>query len=146
MYLEWLSIFRAEFSKFIRSASGTGAEFWTFDAIYLHLHRDRVSESLWKPHKSKVLNFLHRNYTSIFFLTPKKIFFSDNKKNKIKNRFDRKWFSENRKFWSIIFFLINIFDFQKIFGTFFFELFFLCFFLLSDVFLFFFRSWKKIEV
>ena len=36
------------------------------------LHRDRVSESLWKPHKSKVLNFLHRNYTSIFFPTPKK--------------------------------------------------------------------------
>ena len=101
-----------------RSASGPGGDlpdFWTFGVIYLHLHHDRVSESLWKPHKSKVLNFLHRNYTSVFFSTPKKyIFFRTTKKNP-KNIFYRKWKSENRKCWSICVFSWSKFSiFRKI--------------------------------
>ena len=38
----------------------------------------------WKPHKSKVHNFLHRNYTPKIFSTPKKI----------RQFFDRTFFSE----------------------------------------------------
>ena len=34
-----------------------------------------VPESLWKPHKSKDLTFLHGSYTQLFFLNSKKIFF-----------------------------------------------------------------------
>ena len=43
----------------------------------------RVLQTCWKPHKSKDHNFLHRNYTQIFFLTP--IFFSSKKIKKSKN-------------------------------------------------------------
>ena len=39
-----------------------------------------VLESLWKPHKSKDLTFLHRSYTQLFFSSPPKIFFSRLKK------------------------------------------------------------------
>ena len=39
-----------------------------------------VPESLWKPHKSKDLTFLHGNYTQHFFSTPKKFFFGVEKK------------------------------------------------------------------
>ena len=48
----------------------------------------RVPRTRWKPHKSKDHNFLHRNYISIFFSTPKKkiYFFS---KPKIKNKISR---------------------------------------------------------
>ena len=49
-------------------------DFWSFGDTYLHLTRGRVPESFWKPHQSKALNFLHRNYNLIFFSTPKKIF------------------------------------------------------------------------
>ena len=37
--------------------------------------------SLWKPHQSKDMTFLHRSYTQIFFSTPMKFFFSVFKKN-----------------------------------------------------------------
>ena len=36
-----------------------------------------VPESLWKPHKSKGLTFLHRSYVPLFFSTPKKYFSGD---------------------------------------------------------------------
>ena len=49
--------------------------FWSFGDIYFHLTRGRVPESLWKPHQSKAINFLCRNYVPTFFSTPKKILF-----------------------------------------------------------------------
>ena len=47
-----------------------------------------VPESLWKPHKSKDLTFLHRSYVQLFFSAPKKfrksnIFFGRKKKSEI---------------------------------------------------------------
>ena len=65
-------------------------DFWTFGVIYLHLHHDRVSESLWKPHKSKVLNFLHKNYVPTFFPTPTKKYFFSELEKKLKYSFDVK--------------------------------------------------------
>ena len=41
-----------------------------------------VQESLWKPQKSKDLNFLHRSYPQLFFQIRKIIFFEIEKKIK----------------------------------------------------------------
>ena len=55
-------------------------DFLDFGNTYLHLARSRVPESLWKPHQSKAINFLHRNCEPTFFPTPtKKFFFRDQK-------------------------------------------------------------------
>ena len=123
-------------------------DFWTFGAIYFHLHRDRVSESLWKPHKSKVLNFLHRNYTSVFFPTPKKIFFFRATKKYLKNIFARKWKSEDflkiENVDQFVFFLDQNFRFSKKIGAFFSNIFFRYFFLWSDFFILFLELEKKL--
>ena len=50
-------------------------EVWTFSIETAPKTQGGVLESLWKPHKSKDLNFLHRSYTPKKFPTPKKIFF-----------------------------------------------------------------------
>ena len=57
------------------------SEFRSFEDTFLHLARSRVPGSLWKPHQSKAINFLHRSYVPTFFPTPtQKIFFSGWKK------------------------------------------------------------------
>ena len=122
-------------------------DFWTFGVIYLHLHHDRVSESLWKPNKSKVLNFLHRNYTSVFFSTPKKYYFFRTTKKNPKNIFDRKWKSENflkiENVDQFVFFLDPNFRFSENFRSFFFGHFFYIYFFWSRKKIFFGWSWKK---
>ena len=60
-------------------------DFWTFGDTYLYLTRNRVQKSLWNPHQSKAINFLHRNYVPTFFSTPKKKYFFE-----IKNIFREK--------------------------------------------------------
>ena len=64
-------------------------------------------KTFWKPHKSKGLNFLHRNCTQLFCSTPKNIFseidrfFCCWKKRQFSGKFSEKWKKskiENRKF------------------------------------------------
>ena len=125
-------------------------DFWTFGVTYFHLHRDRVSESLWKPHKSKVLNFLHRNYTSVFFPTPKKNIFFRATKKYLKNIFARKWKSEDflkiENLDQFVFFLDQNFRFSKKNRSFFFEHFFSIFFFVIRFFYFIFGVGEKIDV
>ena len=57
--------------------------------------RERVPETLWKPHKSKEKKILHRNYVHFFSNSEKNIFFFDVEK-KSKN-FGSFFFSKNPK-------------------------------------------------
>ena len=101
------SVVSLDFHRFYRhvlaGSTGNGRILFSFGDTYLHLPRDRVPESLWKPHQSKAINFLHRNYVPTFFPTPtKKYFFSGWKKKSIfcfgQKKYFR-YFPENRKFW-----------------------------------------------
>ena len=85
------SVVSLDFHRFYRhvlaGSTGNGRILFSFGDTYLHLPRDRVPESLWKPHQSKAINFLHRNYVPTFFqLQPKNIFFRDQKYFSKKNR------------------------------------------------------------
>ena len=145
------SVVSLDFHRFCRHvlarSTGNGRILFSFGDTYLHLPRDRVPESLWKPHQSKAINFMHRNYVPTFFPTPtKKYFFSGSKKIYVKKMSEKKtpkffwkskiWIKKKHK-------LINIFDFQKIFrfsfsGKNIFYIFFCC-----SKKIIFFRSWKK---
>ena len=109
------SVVSLDFHRFYRhvlaGSTGNGRILFSFGDTYLHLPRDRVTESLWKPHQSKASNFLHRNYVTTFFqLQPKNIFFRDQKyfSKKIsqkyfsvkipKKNWNSKNLSENRNF------------------------------------------------
>ena len=85
-----------------------------------------------------------------FFFQLRFFFFFFGQQKKIKKSFWPKikiWrFFENRKFWSIYFFLDQHFRFSENFRRFFFGLFFSIFFLLSDFFNFFFGVGKKIDI
>ena len=100
------SVVSLDFHRFYRhvlaGSTGNGRILFSFGDTYLHLPRDRVPESLWKPHQSKAINFLHRSYVPTFFPTPtKKYVFSESKiffeKKSAKNIF--RWKSrKNLKF------------------------------------------------
>ena len=110
------SVVSLDFHRFYRhvlaGSTGNGRILFSFGDTYLHLPRDRVTESLWIPHQSKASNFLHRNYVPTFFqLQPKNMFFRDqkyfSKKKLTKNIFRwksrkkseiRKMLSESRNF------------------------------------------------
>ena len=66
------SIFVSAILRLLAGRDRKWPGFWSFGDTHLHLTRGRVPESFWKPHQSKALNFLHRNYKFIFFSTPKK--------------------------------------------------------------------------
>ena len=67
--------------KFLAGRDQKWPVFWSFGVTHLHLPRGRVPESLWKPHQSKAINFLHRSCVPTFFPTPtQKYFFSRSKK------------------------------------------------------------------
>ena len=116
------SVVSLDFHRFYRhvlaGSTGNGRILFSFGDTYLHLPRDRVPESLWKPHQSKAINFLHRNYVTTFFPTPtKKYVFSGSKiffeKKSAKIIF--LWKSrKNLKFW----FQTTFFKFQIFFGIF----------------------------
>ena len=93
------SVVSLDFHRFYRHVLAgsirNGRIVFSFGNIYLHLPRDRVTESLWKPHQSKASNFLHRNYITTFFqLQPKNMFFRDQKYFSKKNQ-QKIFFSEN---------------------------------------------------
>ena len=98
-------------------------------------------KTFWKPHKSKGLNFLHRNCTQFFFSTPKNIFSEIDRKKKWQKKVE--FFEKKSKIWKnqqfsmkiIWFFIENVWHFS------FFDFFSKC---LLFVFTFFFdRSQKK---
>ena len=139
------------FDRFYRhvlaGSTGNGRILFSFGDTYLHLPRDRVPESLWKPHQSKAINFLHRNYVATFFPTPtKKYFFSGSKifSEKKSEKFIFRWISrKNLKFrFSDKKFRISVFfrDFHRniFLADFFFEKYFW-----SRKKIFFGWSWKK---
>ena len=113
------SVVSLDFHRFYRhvlaGSTGNGRILFSFGDTYLHLPRDRVPESLWKPHQSKAINFLHRNYVPTFFPTPtKKYFFSGSKiffeKKSAKNIF--RWKSRKKNLKISIFFRTIFFDFE----------------------------------
>ena len=115
------------------------SDFLSFGDTYLHLPRGRVQESLWKPHQSKAINFLHRNYVPTFFFNSNKKYFSSWSKIFFEKKSVKKYFRENfrksknvvrqknRKFQN--------FDFRENFTKIFFDRFF---------FRKYFWSWRKI--
>ena len=137
------SVVSLDFHRFYRhvlaGSTGNGRILFSFGDTYLHLPRDRVPESLWKPHQSKAINFLHRSYVPTYFPTPtKKYFFSGSKiffeknisknifrwksRKKSKFRFSDKFFrisdffrDFHRKIFLADFFFKNIFDPTKIY-------------------------------
>ena len=70
------SVLSLDFHRFYRhvltGSPGNDRILFSFGDTYLHLPRDRVPVSFWKPHQSKAINFPHRNYVPTFFPTPTK--------------------------------------------------------------------------
>jgi hypothetical protein len=91
------SVVSLDFHRFYRhvlaGSTGNGRILFSFGDTYLHLPRDRVPESLWKPHQSKAINFLHRNYVPTFFPTPTKKYFFFGIKNIFRKKIGQKYFS-----------------------------------------------------
>ena len=91
------SVVSLDFHRFYKhvlaGSTGNGRILFSFGDIYLHLPRDRVTESLWKPHQSKASNFLHRNYVTTFFPTPTKKYVFSGSKIFFEKKISKKYFS-----------------------------------------------------
>ena len=116
------SVVSLDFHRFYRHvlAGSTGNDriSFSFGDTYLHLPRDRVPESLWKPHQSKAINFLHRNYVPTFFPTPTKNYFFSGSKIFFEKNQQKIFFGENpEKIWNFDFWT-KFFEFQIFFGIF----------------------------
>ena len=91
------SVVSLDFHRFYRhvlaGSTGNGRILFSFGDTYLYLPRDRVTESLWKPHQSKASNFLHRNYVTTFFPTPTKKYVFSGSKIFFEKKISKKYFS-----------------------------------------------------
>ena len=97
---KWGSLFRKNSLNLLKSSKIHGVDtfFRSFRTENYSEEQGEVQESPWRPQKWKDHKFLHRNYTQLFFSTPKK---KIRARRKIFGNFFRGKM-KNLKFWKML--------------------------------------------